>query len=75
MTLPADCTPFPPKTDWAFDEMQRLGLYKDAIIADPLFADPKNGDFTPAEDSPIFGMGFEAIDYSAAGIRNRETAG
>lgn len=61
---------FPSKNKLNFNDMQKFGLYKGTVIADPLFADPKNGDFTPAEDSPIFDMGFKPIDMSTTGVRN-----
>lgn len=36
-------------------------------VADPLFKDALNFDFTLAEDSPAFALNFEAWDYSLAG--------
>lgn len=50
-------------------EMRKYGLYKNTVIADPLFADPKNGDFTPAENSPVFDLGFIPIDIKTTGVR------
>lgn len=60
---------FPEKNKLSFHGMQKYGLYKNAVMADPLFADPKNGDFTPAENSPVFDIGFVPIDMSDVGIR------
>ena len=45
------------------------GYYNNAVIADPLFADPFNGDFTLAENSPAWDIGFEPIDMSDVGPR------
>lgn len=53
-----------------FDKFVRYGLYNNAIVADPLFADPFNGDFTLAENSPAYDLGFEPIDVSDVGPRN-----
>lgn len=61
---------FPLQNKLNFNDMQKYGLYKESVIADPLFADPKNGDFTAAEDSPIFDIGFKPIDMSTTGVRN-----
>ncbi len=46
------------------------GFYKNALIADPLFVDPLNYDFTLAEDSPAWDIGFEPIDMSDVGPRS-----
>ena len=47
------------------------GFYKNAIFADPLFADPFNGDFTLADNSPALDIGFEPIDISDVGPRSK----
>ena len=47
----------------------KKGFMDNAVIADPLFADPKNGDFTLAENSPALDIGFEPIDISDVGPR------
>lgn len=46
------------------------GYYTNAVFADPLFADPFNYDFTLAEDSPAWDIGFEPIDVSDVGPRD-----
>lgn len=46
---------------------QRQGYINNAVIADPLFADIENFDFTLSEESPAFALNFEAWDYSVAG--------
>lgn len=48
---------------------QALGFDADSMIADPKFADPENGDFTLADDSPAYAMGFKKIDTSDVGPR------
>ncbi|MBQ8402649.1 MAG: right-handed parallel beta-helix repeat-containing protein, partial [Clostridia bacterium] len=50
-------------------QMQAKGLFKNAVIADPGFADPQNGDFTLPADSPAYDIGFVPIDMSDVGIR------
>ena len=52
-------------------EGQNLGFDADSTVADPKFADPEHGDFTLAEDSPAYAMGFKRIDISDVGPRNR----
>lgn len=51
------------------ERMQARGLFRNAVIADPGFADPHNGDFTLPDDSPAYDIGFEPIDMSDVGIR------
>ncbi|MBP0989739.1 MAG: right-handed parallel beta-helix repeat-containing protein [Oscillospiraceae bacterium] len=51
------------------EAMIACGFYKNAVFADPLFADPFNYDFTLAENSPAFDIGFEPIDVSDIGPR------
>ena len=50
--------------------IEENGLYKNAVVADPLFADPFNYDFTISENSPAFDIGFEPIDISDVGPRD-----
>ncbi len=52
-------------------EGQTLGFDCDSTVADPKFADPENGDFTLAADSPAYAMGFKKIDISDVGPRYR----
>ena len=51
-----------------FEQWKRLGLDKDSIVADPLFKDAKNGDFTLSEDSPAFSIGFEPFTLDDVGV-------
>ena len=48
---------------------QELGHDVGSIVADPRFADPTRGDFTPADDSPLPGLGFVPLDPARAGPR------
>ena len=49
-------------------QMRRKGYYNNALVADPLFRDPKNADFTLALNSPaVTELGFEVWDYGQAG--------
>ena len=52
------------------ENMIKYGFYNNAVFSDPLFADPFNYDFTLAENSPAFDIGFEPIDISDIGPRN-----
>ncbi len=47
------------------------GFFKDDLIADPLFADPENRNFTLREDSPALtgGIDFTPFDISGAGLQ------
>lgn len=45
------------------------GLDVGSVIADPLFANPQQGDFTLKPESPAFKLGFQAIDFSKVGPR------
>jgi len=40
-------------------EWQEEGYDLNSLIADPLFADPKNGDYSVHDNSPAFKLGFE----------------
>jgi len=49
-------------------KMRRMGYYKNALVADPLFKDAGGLDFTLALNSPaIEKLGFEVWDYGRAG--------
>ena len=51
--------------------MYGRGYYNNAILADPLFKDVQNRDFTLAENSPAFDGGFEPWEYNAGTITER----
>lgn len=52
-------------SDW-----RARGHDAESIIADPLFIDPKNGDFQLQANSPAFKLGFKPIDLSSVGVRS-----
>ena len=62
------CTAEPGRCKKHLDEERALGTEKQSVTANPEFADAKAGDFTIAQDSPVWDLGFEAIDYNRIGI-------
>lgn len=54
---------------FSHDEWKQKGLDQNSLIADPLFVDPDNGDFTLRPESPAWQLGFQPIDLSGAGPR------
>lgn len=52
-----------------FADFQAAGRETDSVIADPLFVDPANHDFTLQPASPALAMGFKPIDTSDVGPR------
>lgn len=52
---------FPDNNKLSAEYMIANGLYKNVLIADPLFKDPQNGDFTLSDNSPAWEIGFEPI--------------
>ncbi len=53
----------------SFADWQKRGRDAGSIVADPKFGDAAAHDYTPAEDSPVWGLGFRAFDPSLAGPR------
>ena len=53
--------------DW-----KQKGYEEHSIIADPLFVDPENDDYSLRPDSPAFKLGFKPIDLSTVGLRGRK---
>jgi hypothetical protein len=51
-----------------FDQWKEAGNDAGSVVADPLFADPENGDFSLQMNSPAFAQGFQPIDISRAGL-------
>jgi hypothetical protein len=51
------------------DQWRQRGHDKHSIIADPLFFDPQNGDFTLRPGSPVPGLGFRPIRTENVGRR------
>lgn len=58
--------------DYSMEEIQAMGMEHHSGVADPLFRDPENGDFTLAENSPAFALGFKPFDIRKAGVRPPE---
>jgi len=54
---------------YSLEEWRAKRMDARSIVADPLFRDPPNGDFTLAPGSPAFVLGFRPIDLSAVGPR------
>jgi hypothetical protein len=54
-----------------FEQWKKKGLDLHSIVADPLFVDPRNGDFTLKAQSLAFKLGFRPIDLKQAGVRPR----
>ncbi len=55
--------------DWTFTEWKARGNDVHSLVADPMFEDPKNGDFTLLPGSPALKLGFKPIDMSTVGPR------
>ncbi|MEM2885611.1 MAG: right-handed parallel beta-helix repeat-containing protein, partial [Thermoproteota archaeon] len=55
------------KLSW--EEWRAKGLDSGSLIADPMFADARAGDFTLGPSSPAFALGFEPIDFEKVGPR------
>ena len=51
-----------------FEQWQAKGLGRHSLVADPLFIDPRSGDFRLRPDSPAFKLGFEPIDTGDIGL-------
>lgn len=58
------------KKEYSLEEaLKSFNLETESIVADPMFADYKNNDFTLQENSPALKMGFNPIDTSAVGAK------
>lgn len=55
--------------DIAWDAWQAMGHDIESMVADPGLADPDNGDFSLAADSPAWEIGFEALPLDQMGIQ------
>ncbi len=54
-----------------FQEWQAMGLDIGSVVADPLFVNPKAGDFRLRPESPAFALGFKEFDLSTVGPRRK----
>ena len=52
------------------EERKKRGQDVHSLVADPMFADPENADFTLRPDSPAAQIGFHPIDLSQVGPRH-----
>ncbi len=52
----------------SFEEWQALGLDTNSLVADPLLANPENGDFTLDANSPAYSIGFEPFSIQDVGV-------
>jgi len=56
----------------SFEEWQQLGFDRHSMIAEPLFVDIENDDYSLQPDSPAFKLGFKPIDLSEVGLRGQK---
>ena len=56
---------------WSFQDWQKRGQDVHSLIANPLFVDPEEGDFSLERGSPAFKIGFKRIDTSKVGTGQR----
>ncbi len=59
----------PDKPLLSWEEWLGLGNDKHSLVADPGFADPKNGDFSLSANSPALKIGFKPFPLNQAGPR------
>jgi parallel beta-helix repeat protein len=59
----------------SFAEWQKQGRDADSLVADPLFRNAENYDFTVLQGSPVWKMGWKAIDMTGVGPRVRPGVG
>jgi hypothetical protein len=53
----------------SFEDWQQRGFDLHSIIADPLFVDAAQDDYSLKPDSPAFKLGFKPIDLASVGLR------
>jgi hypothetical protein len=59
--------PAGPTKETTWEQWKALGHDANSVVADPGFADPRNGDFTLTPDSPAFKLGIKPPDVGKAG--------
>ena len=65
----AACTPREGHTTrYTLEEWQALGYDKHSHYVDPMFVDPRNGDYRLKPESPALKLGFKDIDVSNVGL-------
>ena len=52
-----------------------LGYEQNSLVADPLFVDPLNHNYTLLPESPALKLGFKSIDLSTVGLRGQKNIG
>jgi hypothetical protein len=55
--------------NYTLEEWHEKGMDRHSIIADPLFCDPENGDFSLKPESPAFKLDFKPFDLTNVGPR------
>jgi len=53
----------------SFEDWQKSGLDTHSVVADPMFVDPTNDDYSLKPESPALKLGFKPIDISKVGLR------
>ena len=53
---------------YTFDEWKEKGMDENSVIADPMFADPENGDYTISPESPAIKLGFKPFPLDDFGL-------
>ena len=52
----------------SFAKWRELGFDRHSVVADPLFVNPRKGDYRLRPDSPAYELGFRPIDVSRIGM-------
>ncbi|NLB95817.1 MAG: hypothetical protein GX785_08920 [Armatimonadetes bacterium] len=55
----------------SFEEWQRRGFDQNSVVADPLFVNPRRGNFALRPDSPALKLGFRPFDIKEVGPRHK----
>lgn len=55
------------RASWA--DWQKQGFDRNSVVADPLFVDPSQDNYSLRPDSPALRLGFEPIDTSTVGLK------